>query len=210
MTIITTHATYQNHSLEIIVIGNEQWVKGVQVGEALGYSDPARSISRVHSRNSSNFDTSDTMVVELTTVTGMKLTRLYSHKGVAKIAMLANTPKAAAFRDWAAKTLTTPKPEPVLELTAGLSPYVTRDLATFWMKHKPNRLFVKYAHLPIARIDMARMCGWKTAGTVTSKRRVAEALGLIAPDKSLMPSPFARHVALQRAASASLALSSHA
>lgn len=112
MTITTLPADFAGHSLDIIIIGNERWIRGPQIGGALGYVySPAKAVQKIYQRNAAEFDSSDTMVVELPSSGGMQLTRLFSHKGAAKLAMLAQTPRAAEFRDWASRMLTTP-PQP--------------------------------------------------------------------------------------------------
>lgn len=111
MSIQTLPAQFEQHNLDIIIIGNERWARGSQVGLALGFAFSQQSMNKLHSRNKHEFGVDDTMVVELPTAGGAQLTRLYSAKGIAKVAMFANTDKAAAFRDWAAQMLTTPKPE---------------------------------------------------------------------------------------------------
>lgn len=114
MTIKTLPATFADQTLDIVIIGNERWAMGPQIGAALGYPfDPSKAIRKIYQRNHTEFDTSDTMVVEIPDRLGrMQLTRLFSHKGVAKLAMLAQTPRAAQFRDWAAQQLTSPPVPP--------------------------------------------------------------------------------------------------
>ena len=111
MTITTLPAQFEQTPLDIVIIGNERWVRGYQIGSALGYVSSAAAMAKLYRRNSKEFHDDDTMVVEMPSAGGRQLTRLYSAKGVAKIAMLANTEKAAGFRDWASTMLTTPKPD---------------------------------------------------------------------------------------------------
>ena len=112
MTITTLPAQFESHTLDIIIIGNERWARGSQIGLALGFIFSQQSMNKLYSRNKAEFGDDDTMVVELQTQGGLQLTRLYSAKGIAKVAMFAATPKAAAFRDWAATMLTTAREEP--------------------------------------------------------------------------------------------------
>lgn len=131
MTITTLPATFADQTLDIIIIGNERWIRGPQIGAPLGYGYfPEKAVRKLYQRHAAEFDTSDTMVVELPSSGGMQLTRLFSHKGVAKLAMLAQTPRAAEFRDWAARTLTapaqTPRP-PVAALPRPPAPPLSRS-----------------------------------------------------------------------------------
>ncbi len=188
MSINTLPATFEGQNLDIIIIGNERWAMGAQIGHSLGYTMGAHAIGKIYKRNRSEFGLDDTMVVELPDALGRdQLTRLYSAKGIAKLAMFANTPKAAAFRDWAAAVLTTPRSEPELLLTQPvIGKTALNELTSFWLRHKPNRKFLKYAGMPLSDSEVALLCGWKARSTVTKTRRAAEVLGLI-PTQNRMP-----------------------
>jgi prophage antirepressor-like protein len=182
VTITTLPAQFEQIPIDILIIGNERWARGSQVGSALGYSHAGVSMRRLYNRNAKEFGTDDTMVIELPTAGGPQLTRLYSAKGIAKIAMLADTPKAAAFRDWAAKVLTTQPvaAQPALPAPA-MSATALRDIRQLWLKQGQNRRFLRYQKAGLKIPEILLLCGWKNKSTVTSKRRTAEALGLLQP-----------------------------
>lgn len=74
-----------------------------QIGEALGYDDPARAISKIHDRNKERLD-KFSRVVKLTThdETGREVKRdiyIYSEQGIYEILMKSDQPKATEFRD---------------------------------------------------------------------------------------------------------------
>jgi hypothetical protein len=187
MTIHTLPAIHDGLPIDIIIIGGERWIRSSQIGLALGFAFAQPSMNRLFKRNSHEFGPDDTMVVELRTAGGLQLTRLFSDKGIAKIAMLASTPRAAAFRDWAATVLTTPKPEPELLLAAPaltLSGAAKQELVRAWHKGK-NRDFVRYARGGLTSSEICKLTGWATRGTVSKKRRTAEALGLLEPGPAL-------------------------
>lgn len=181
MTINTLPALYQGQNLDLTVIGGERWLRSSQIGLALGFAFAQQSMNRIYKRNSHEFGPEDTMVVELPTNGGPQLTRLYSAKGVAKIAMFANTPRASAFRDWAARQLTSPEPvtAPVLSATA------LAELRTAWLAMGKHRQFLRYAKMGLSAREIGLLLGWKTSGPITKKRRAAEALGLLVPPANL-------------------------
>ena len=181
MTINTLPARFDGQNLDIIIIGNERWLGGAQVGHSLGYMMAGHAIGKLYKRNAREFGPEDTMVVELPTNGGPQLTRLYSAKGVAKIAMFANTPKAAAFRDWAARQLTSPEPAPAPTIGAT----AMTELRNAWLGMGKHRQFLRYARLGLSAREIGLLLGWKTSSHITKKRRAAEALGLLEPPANL-------------------------
>jgi hypothetical protein len=142
---------------------------------------PRQSNPEIYSRNAAEFGLDDTMVVELRTSGGLQLTRLFSDKGVAKIAMLASTPKAAAFRDWAATVLTTPRELAPLALPApALPPEVRRAL----INHYNLRGFLRYAKLGLTGREIGKLLG-VSPDSIRKRRRLAESLGLISPPANI-------------------------
>lgn len=175
-------ALFEGQPIEITVIGGERWVRGPQVGAALGFADPGKAIRKIFSRNGREFSIDDAMVVEIAGQSGgPQLTRLFSATGVAKIAMLANTPRAAAFRDWAARMLvhgpaaeTAPKAIPSPDPYA---PNVMTELRQCFVKACGAR-FVRYLAMDLTTAELKKLTGY-TAVTIARKRRAAEALGLV-------------------------------
>ena len=210
MTSLPVQAEFNGQSLDIIVIGGDRWLRGSQLVTPLGFTDQ-NAIRNILRRNPDDFGLAETMLVSLPAAKGgEQLTRIFSERGAGKLALLAKTPQSTIFRSWVMDRLTAPQSPPVLELHGGIGKTAQNELRTFWLRHTPNRKFLKYVAMPLSNSEIAKLCDWKTAGTVTKKRRAAEVLGLIAANTRQIPSSLQRHVALQRAASASLALSSHA
>lgn len=181
MTIKTLPATFADHTLDIIIIGNERWAMGRQVGHCIGFSHE-RNFKRLFQKHQTEFDTSDTMVVEIPDRLGrMQLTRLFSHKGVAKLAMLAQTPRAAHFRDWAAQQLTSPPvPPPAPALPADLR----TGLARLWRAQPQAGKLLRYWQRGFTNVEAAKLLDLGVS-TVRRRRREAEALGLVAPPAQL-------------------------
>ena len=186
MTIQTLPALFESHPLDIIIIGNERFARAGQIGTALGYSSPGDAMRKLHTRHRDEFTLDDTMLVELPSSGGMQHTRLYSARGIAKISMLASTPRAASFRDWAATMLTSPTTQPLAALPApALSRAAAQELGRAWLATAQNRKFVRYAKAGLTSGEIMTLCKWASVATVTRKRRAAEALGLIQASPNL-------------------------
>ena len=186
MTIVTLAATFEGSHLDIIIIGNERWARGRQIGGALELASPGKAIQKIYARNAHEFSLDDTMLVELLTSGGMQHTRIFSERGCIKLAMLACTPKAAAFRDWAATMLSNPAPQPLAALPApALSRAAAQELGRAWLATAQNRKFVRYAKAGLTSGEIMTLCKWASVATVTRKRRAAEALGLIQASPNL-------------------------
>lgn len=187
MTIETLPATFEGQSLDIYSIHGERWMMANQIGLSLELTFPSIAINKICKRNADEFGHDDTMLVDLPDALGrMQPTRVFSHKGIVKIAMFAKTPKAAAFRDWAARVLTTPQ--------MAMDGEVLAEVQKVWLAIKPHRDFVRYAQMALSSREIAKLTGWGH-GTVFNRRKTAKALGLLPDDR---PSAIARHVELKR------------
>lgn len=78
---------------------NEFYMTRQQIGQALGYSDPLRAISKIHARKRARLDPLSG-VVNLTTPGGVQEVTIYSFRGVCEICRWSNQPKADAFMDF--------------------------------------------------------------------------------------------------------------
>lgn len=79
---------------------NEVFMTRKQIGEALGYADPHRAMSKIHERNKDRLD-KFSVVVSLGTTDGKSYnTTLYSEKGIYEIMRKSNQPKADEFYDF--------------------------------------------------------------------------------------------------------------
>ena len=97
---MTSILTFENTEFDVVDIHNVAWLRGSQVASALGYSDPSRSISELHSRNADEFTEEMTQVLDLPTAGGVQPVRVFSPRGCYLLGMLARTEKAKAFRQW--------------------------------------------------------------------------------------------------------------
>lgn len=88
---------YQNEN-------NDIFMTREQIGSALEYSDPRRSISRLHRRNKQRLDQFSS-VVELNTEAGVRETVIYNEQGIYEITRHSRQTKADEFYDWVYKLL---------------------------------------------------------------------------------------------------------
>lgn len=120
--------TFNNISLEIISDDSGLWIRGPQIGGALGYSDAAKKIQGLYERNADEFSPSMTKVMKLKTSGGVQLTRVFSLRGVHLLAMFAKTPKAKEFRKWVLDVLENRVSNTQKSPTAGLNDNITSTL----------------------------------------------------------------------------------
>jgi prophage antirepressor-like protein len=92
--------SFQNHPLDLIEIDGENWVRGQQIADALGYKNPRQAIDDLYTRNESEFTEHMTRVVDLPTAGGVQQVRVFTLRGAHLLGMLARTPVAASFRRW--------------------------------------------------------------------------------------------------------------
>ncbi|WP_277669100.1 BRO family protein [Caproiciproducens galactitolivorans] len=80
--------------------GKELWLTREQIGRALGYSDAATAITKIHMRHKNRLD-KFSVTTKLVGTDGKQYdTYLYSAKGVYEICRWSRQPKADAFFDW--------------------------------------------------------------------------------------------------------------
>ncbi|SHH11210.1 BRO-N domain-containing protein [Xylella fastidiosa] len=99
MTQLPSAVCFSGKSLSIIDRDGVPHLSARDLAHALGYADE-RSVLRIYNRHSEEFTYQMSLVVNLTTVTGDKPTRLFSPRGCHMVSMFARTSVAAAFRRW--------------------------------------------------------------------------------------------------------------
>lgn len=91
---------------EVVDRNNQPWLRGYQIGTALGYSNqPDAAIRKIFDRNAAEFTDRMTALVKLPTEGGLQETRIFSLRGAHLLGMFARTAKAAEFRRWALDVL---------------------------------------------------------------------------------------------------------
>jgi len=86
-------AFYQNETKNI-------WVTRKQIGEALEYVDPQRSMDKLHAAHKSRFDQFSVTAKLAGTDGKLYNTMIYSAKGIYEACRWSRQPKADAFYDW--------------------------------------------------------------------------------------------------------------
>lgn len=92
---------FNDVQFDVIPQNSQPWVRGYQIGTALGYGENADvSIRKLYTRHADEFTPAMTTVVTLPTDGGPQEARIFSLRGCHLLAMFARTPVAKAFRKW--------------------------------------------------------------------------------------------------------------
>lgn len=91
---------FQDTEFNVIDLHGQTWLRGHQIGDALGYQNPRQDMQKLFDRNAVEFSDEMTQVVELPTAGGRQQVRIFSLRGAHLLGMLARTAVAAAFRRW--------------------------------------------------------------------------------------------------------------
>lgn len=96
---------FQGHELSVVDHDGQQWLTGEQIGEALEYRKPRKSINEIYRRHAAELsDYSVDLKVRSTDGKAYE-TRVYNREGVMVITMLSHQPRAREFRRWAVRIL---------------------------------------------------------------------------------------------------------
>lgn len=157
--------TFNDVNLEVIERNNQLWVRGIRIGYALGYQNPAQAISKLYDTHADEFTEAMTAVVTLPTEGGPQNIRIFSLRGCHLLAMFARTPVAKQFRKWVLDVLDslaleeTPSPAPAdpLTLSTTESRKPLRALVYAWSQVSGQHISALWpqvkAHFQLARID---------------------------------------------------------
>lgn len=92
--------SFQNTTFHIIDHNSQPWLRGTQIGDALGYTKGRISIDKIYKSNQDEFNESMTALVELDTEGGKQQVRIFSLRGCHLLAMFSRTKIAKEFRKW--------------------------------------------------------------------------------------------------------------
>ncbi|SUU97331.1 P22AR C-terminal domain-containing protein [Avibacterium paragallinarum] len=95
-----TTLTFQNKNLSVINQNNQLWMTVTEIGNALGYSDPFKSVKNIYDRHADEFTPNMTALINMQTNGGMQKVRIFSLRGAHLIGMLSHTKVAKDFRKW--------------------------------------------------------------------------------------------------------------
>lgn len=198
----TSTVQFQDASLDVFDHNNARWVRSTQIGRALGLAMNADAVNKIFKRHRREFAPEMTALIWVDSGGGVQKTRVFSARGAALIAMLANTEKAAAFRAWALDVLEA-APAPALPAgpetrTAQLHEMLgkmateTRELvehnraleravlatSPLWRRLK------SYRERGFSNMEMAKLTDLSPA-VIRKHLRAMEAAGLLAPPANL-------------------------
>lgn len=91
---------FGNTAFDVVDRDGQVWLRGLQIGGALGYAKPDHAIWKIYESNKQEFTDHMTAIIRLHTAGGMQEVRIFSLRGAHLLGMLARTDKAAAFRRW--------------------------------------------------------------------------------------------------------------
>lgn len=98
---MSTILVFENTEFDVVDIHNVAWLRGPQIGDALGYAKDGRvSIDKLYKSNADEFTAEMTQVLDLPTAGGQQQVRVFSPRGCYLLGMLARTERAKAFRQW--------------------------------------------------------------------------------------------------------------
>lgn len=95
-----TTLTFQNTALAVINQKNQIWMTVTEIGKALGYSDPFKSVKNIYDRHQDEFTEKMTALIDMPTAGGLQKVRIFSLRGCHLIGMLSHTKVAKDFRRW--------------------------------------------------------------------------------------------------------------
>lgn len=170
--------------LDVIHVGNQRWLRGEDIGAALGFRDPADAVKKILQRSRSEFDETTTITVEMHTATGWRATRLYNARGAALIAMKAQTPKGEAFRRWVLDVLEGTADTGPVEPAQNIPAAVHKRLVGMFLGSRGNGALIRYRTLGLGGAEIAKLLSVSRVNVV-ERIRVAEFLGLVAVDPAL-------------------------
>ncbi len=99
------HKAFNDLKVDFIEKDDELWLTGEQIGMALEYEEPRKSINNIYDRNKDELDEYSVDTNLMSTDGKNYMTRIYNEKGVMLITMLSKQPKAKGFRRWAVQVL---------------------------------------------------------------------------------------------------------
>ncbi|WP_233115197.1 BRO-N domain-containing protein [Aggregatibacter actinomycetemcomitans] len=95
-----TILTFQSTTLSAIHQNNQIWLTVTEIGKALGYSDPFKSVKNIYDRHADEFTPQMTALIDMRTNGGIQKVRIFSLRGAHLIGMLSHTKVAKDFRRW--------------------------------------------------------------------------------------------------------------
>lgn len=109
--------TYQSTTMYPIYHKGGIWLKGQDIGKALGFFRPSLTIRRIYSSNTDEFSPSMTDIIPLEIPGGKQSTRIFSLWACYIIGTIAHSPRSKDFRRWILSLHESYKTVPEITLT---------------------------------------------------------------------------------------------
>ncbi|AMQ94601.1 antirepressor [Aggregatibacter actinomycetemcomitans] len=155
-----TTLTFQSTTLSAIHQNNQIWLTVTEIGKALGYSDPFKSVKNIYDRHADEFTPQMTALIDMRTNGGIQKVRIFSLRGAHLIGMLSHTKVAKDFRRWVLdildreaqqpKQLALPQPEKTYTVT--LTEYELQTVAWACFAFRRNNNLLHELYSPLAAI----------------------------------------------------------
>jgi hypothetical protein len=139
----STALVFQSTTFDVIDQLGQPWLRGYQIGSALGYTDGSVATAKLYDRNANEFTDHMTAVVKLPTAGGEQDVRIFSLRGCHLLAMLSRTKIAKDFRRWVLDILDRETGAPALP--AFITPAQAGELATLIAERFPDGHHRPYA-----------------------------------------------------------------
>lgn len=166
--------TFNAVEFTTITRNNQPWIRGPQLGGALGYAKGKDSVLKIYESHADEFTDEMTAVVKLPTEGGEQDVRIFSLRGCHLLAMFARTPVAKAFRKWVLdvldrldrerQTTEQPAPQATTPGDALLQWLLAKEISRAAEEGRPFTRFGKVSGLHARRCEMdipLRVLGWK-------------------------------------------------
>lgn len=156
---MTTTLTFQTTTLSVINQNNQIWLTVTEIGKALGYSDPFKSVKNIYDRHRDEFTEKMTALIDIPTAGGLQKVRIFSLRGAHLIGMFSHTKTAKDFRRWVLDVLeqvAQPQqpalPEPEKTYTVTLTEYELQTVAWACFAFRRNNNLLHELYSPLVAI----------------------------------------------------------
>lgn len=176
----TEAVRFNETDLDVYNLGGLRWLRLAQICDSLQVVE--KTAKRIFQQHKHEFAEDETGVIKVPTSGGPQMTRVFSSKGAARLAMLLKSPFGAQFRDTvltnlAGSTNTDDDSDEIAVASDDVPSGVLFSLQQLFIAAKGNAALVRYLKLGLSTSECAKLLG-VSAGTVRQKRRTAEWLGM--------------------------------
>ncbi len=166
---------FEGHELDKIYANGGIWLRGSQIGTTLGFIFPEGGIRKLYNRNKHQFTDDMTNQIILDTAGGKQLSRVFSPRGAALLALLAKTPIADRFRAFVLDKLES-KTRTIENFTI---------LEQEFLKARPDlHNLLRYSQMELSAQEIQHLMGLKETA-IRRRKRLLESCGLMEPPYNL-------------------------